>query len=108
LYLAMEEWFHDANNKNEVRAARVEIANVLQMLQQLFPRPSKTNGYNILKMHGITKIQLFIKLFGSGINFYGGPMNRHISSSLIFLVNGHNEGPESLQSKQHFNTITCW
>ena len=73
LYLAMEEWFHDANNKNEVRAARVEIANVLQMLQQLFPRPSKTNGYNIPKMDGITKMQSYIKLFGSGINFYGGP-----------------------------------
>ncbi len=28
LYLAMEEWFHDAKNKNEVRADRVEIANV--------------------------------------------------------------------------------
>jgi hypothetical protein len=43
------------------------------MLQQLFPQPSKTNGYNILKMHGITKMQDYIKLFGSGINFYGCP-----------------------------------
>ena len=73
LYLAMEEWFHDANKKEEVRAARVEIAKVLQMLQQLFPQPTKTNGYNIPKMHGMTKMQLYIKLFGSGIDFYGGP-----------------------------------
>ena len=73
LYLAMEEWFHDLNDKNEVKQARDEIAKVLRMLQQLFPRPSKTNGYNIPKMHGITKMQDYIKLFGSGINFYGGP-----------------------------------
>jgi len=69
----MEEWFHDSNDKNEVKQARNEIAKVLRMLQQLFPRPSKTNGYNIPKMHGITKMQDYIKLFGSGINFYGGP-----------------------------------
>ncbi len=24
-------------------------------------------------MHGITKVQEYMKLFGSGINFYGGP-----------------------------------
>jgi len=73
LYLSMEEWFHDANKKEEVTIARVSIAKVLQMLQQLFPRPPKTNGYNIPKMHGMTKMQSYIKLFGSGINFYGGP-----------------------------------
>ncbi len=31
------------------------------------------NGYNLPKMHGITKMQEYMKLFGSGINFYGGP-----------------------------------
>jgi hypothetical protein len=73
LYLGMEEWFHDANEKEEVRHSRDQIANVLRMLQRLFPRPTKTNGYNIPKMHGMTKMQEYIKLFGSGINFYGGP-----------------------------------
>jgi hypothetical protein len=24
-------------------------------------------------MHGMTKMQSYIKLFGSGMNFYGGP-----------------------------------
>jgi hypothetical protein len=103
----MEEWFHNANKKEEVTAARVEIAKVLQMLQQLFPRPPKTNGYNIPKMHGMTKMQSYIKLFGSGINFMVVRVNRHISSSLKVLVNGRNEGWENLQSRQHFNTITC-
>ena len=37
LYLSMEEWFHDSNEKEEVRCARDQIANVLQMLQTLFP-----------------------------------------------------------------------
>jgi hypothetical protein len=32
----MEEWFHDSNDKNEVKQARDEIAKVLRMLQQLF------------------------------------------------------------------------
>ncbi len=29
LYLSMEEWFHDANDKKEVRCAQEEIAKVL-------------------------------------------------------------------------------
>ena len=73
LYLGMEEWFHDANDIDEVRQARDQIAKVLRMLQQLFPRPTKTNGYNIPKMHDMTKMQHYMRLFGSGINFYGGP-----------------------------------
>jgi hypothetical protein len=73
LYLSMEEWFHDSNDKNEVRCAREEIAKVLQSLQQFFPRKDNTNGYNLPKMHGMTKMQEYMTPFGSGINFYGGP-----------------------------------
>jgi hypothetical protein len=69
----MEEWFHDSNSKVEVVNARPQIAKVLQSLQQLFPRITNTNGYNLPKMHGMTKMQEYMKLFGSGINFYGGP-----------------------------------
>ena len=72
-YLSMEEWFHDANNKNEVRCAREEIAKVLRSLQQFFPRKDNTNGYKLPKMHGMAKMQEYMMLFGSGINFYGGP-----------------------------------
>jgi len=73
LYLSMEEWFHGANDKNEVRCAREKIAYVLQSLEQFFPRKDNTTGYNIPKMHGMTKMQEYMKLFGSGINFYNGP-----------------------------------
>jgi hypothetical protein len=31
--LAMEEWFHDSNDKEEVHNARDEIAKVLTLLQ---------------------------------------------------------------------------
>ena len=73
LYLCMEEWFHDANNKNEVIYTQEEIAKVLQSLQHFPPRKINSNGYNIPKMHGMTKMQEYMRLFGSGINFYGGP-----------------------------------
>jgi hypothetical protein len=36
-YLAMEEWFHDSNDKNKVHNARDEIAKVLSSLQ-IFPQ----------------------------------------------------------------------
>ncbi len=58
---------------NEGRQAKDQIAKVLRMLQQLFPRPTKTNEYIIPKMHGMMKMQDYMILFGSGINFYGGP-----------------------------------
>ena len=73
LYLSMEEWFHDANDKDEVKCARKEIAKVLQSLQLFFPRKNNTNGYNLPKMHGMTKMQYYMLLYGSGMNFYGGP-----------------------------------
>ena len=73
MYLAMEEWFHDSNEKEEVKQSRVEISKVLTSLQSFFPRDDLTNGYNIPKMHGMTKMQDYILLFGSGMNFYGGP-----------------------------------
>jgi hypothetical protein len=69
LYLCMEEWFHDSNNKVEVVNAQPQIAKVLQSLQQFFPRNTNTNGYNLPKMHGITKMQEYMTLFGGGINF---------------------------------------
>jgi hypothetical protein len=73
LYLCMKEWFHDSNNKLEVINTQPQIAKVLQSIQQFFPRNSNTNGYNLPKMHGITKMQEYMTLFGTGISFYGGP-----------------------------------
>ncbi len=69
----MEEWFHDSNDKDEVDSSRGEISKVLTSLQKFFPRSEHTNGYRLPKMHGMTKMQFYIKRFGSGMNCYGGP-----------------------------------
>jgi hypothetical protein len=56
----MEEWFHDSNNKVEVINAGPQIAKLLRSLKQFFPRNTNTNGYNLPKMHGITKMQEYM------------------------------------------------
>ena len=73
LYIGMEEWFHDSNDKAEVIGARREIAKVLRSLKTFFPRLDNTNGYNLPKMHGMTKFVEYMMLYGSAMNFYGGP-----------------------------------
>jgi hypothetical protein len=73
MYLAMKEWFHACNDKNGVNVSRGEISKFLSALQKFFPRSDHTNGYSIPKMHGMTKMQSYVKLFGIGINFYGCP-----------------------------------
>ncbi len=76
LYLAMEEWFHSVNKKEEVEDSRKLIGYVIDLIKKVFPRGVVKNGgqgWKIPKMHGLTKMQTFIKLFGCGINFFGGP-----------------------------------
>ena len=55
LYLAMEEWFHDFNDKDEVQSSRNEIAKVLKMMHRFFPHGDRLNGYCIPKMHASLK-----------------------------------------------------
>jgi hypothetical protein len=73
LYLSMEEWFHDCNRKEEVHNSRNMIAKVLSMVQDLFPREEGTNGWNIPKMHAMTKFMVYMIRYGSAMNFFGGP-----------------------------------
>ena len=73
MYLAMGEWFHDSRPKEEVRDARNAIGAVIESLKKFFPRKRDSHGYNIPKLHGLTKVQYYMCLFGSAINFYGGP-----------------------------------
>jgi hypothetical protein len=72
LYLSMEQWFHDSNPKEEVNNARPLIAKVLRSLKDLFPREGTGNEYNIPKFHAMTKMQFYVKRYGSAKNFYGG------------------------------------
>jgi hypothetical protein len=61
---------HDSNPKEEVDQSRPLIGKVLRLLQELFPRDGIGNGYNLSKMHGMTKFQFYMKRYGSAINFY--------------------------------------
>ena len=72
LYLSMEEWFHSSNPITEVKAARDLISDCLVLVQEIFKREGG-NEWNLPKMHGLTKMQYFMCLYGSGINFFGGP-----------------------------------
>ena len=73
MYLLMEEWFHSTNLITEVCAARPLIASVIEMIQQVFPR-AEGNGWSLPKNHGLSKMQWFMCKYGSGINYYGGPV----------------------------------
>jgi len=79
LYLSLEEWFHDENLITEVDESSTFIAKVLKDLKLLFPR-SGGNGYKIPKFHGMMKMKYYIQLFGSGMNFFGGPGESHHKS----------------------------
>ena len=76
LYLSLEEWIHDENLIKEVDESQSVISMILKELKVVFPR-SGGNGYKIPKFHGMMKMQYYIKLFGSGMNFYGGPGESH-------------------------------
>jgi len=75
-YLAMEEWFHAENPKDEVRSARRHIATILKNMKKIFNRHGG-HGWKIPKHHGMTKMQYYMCLFGSGMNFFGGPGESH-------------------------------
>ena len=72
----MEEWFHATNPIVEVKNARPLISQCIENIQQVFHRTSG-NGWEISKMHGLTKMQHYMCLFGSAINYFGGPGECH-------------------------------
>ena len=47
LYLAMEEWMHDFNEKEKVKSADKLVASVLRKLKKVFPR-TEGNKWNLL------------------------------------------------------------
>ncbi len=67
----MEDWLHNSNPKDEeVTNARTCIAYTITFMQHVFPRLDG-QGWKIPKVHGLTKFQHYMKLFGSTSNFYG-------------------------------------
>ena len=55
-----------------VRVSRLLISTVLRLSKTVFPR-HHGQGHNIPKSNGVTKMQHYMCLFGSAMNFYGGP-----------------------------------
>ena len=64
------------NEKDKMKNADKFVASILRKLKKVFPR-KEGNEWNLPKFHGMTKMVHFIKMFGSGINFYGGPAESH-------------------------------
>ena len=71
LYLSMEELFHDSNLKEEVAASRPLVAETINLMKSVFPREAG-RGWNLPKLHGLTKFQPYMMLYGSASNFFGG------------------------------------
>ena len=72
----MEEWMHSVNIKVKVVAAQKLISQILRLLKKKFPQHTGI-GYNIPKFQGSAKILDYIRLFGSAINYFGGPGESH-------------------------------
>jgi hypothetical protein len=73
----MEEWFQKNNQKQEMKSAEALVFEILELLHHAFPRWDKDRnevgqGWPVSKFHGVTKFVLYMKLFGSAINFHGG------------------------------------
>ncbi len=66
----MEEWFHNSNPKEEVNNPCLSIADTISLMQHVFPRLDG-QGWKIPKVHGLTKFQHYMKIFGSARNFCG-------------------------------------
>ena len=62
-----------ALSKAEVDGACGVVSEVILKIQFYFPRTTDSQGYNIPKMHALAKMIDYIVLFGSAMNFYGGP-----------------------------------
>ena len=71
LYIAMQEWFHETNQRDEVKSSRPLIAIVINGIHTLFPR-DVGQGWKLHKPHGLARMQYYMRLFGSGINCLGG------------------------------------
>jgi len=76
LCLGYEKWIHEVHKKATVEEASKWVATLKSMIIKNFDRDkicSTGNGWNIPKFHGLSKFIYYIKLYGCGANFFGGP-----------------------------------
>lgn len=71
MFLTSLQWFHTSNPKEEVINAREFIRSIIRDVITCFPR-TIGNGWKIPKVHSYIQMVEFLKMFGNGLNFYGG------------------------------------
>ena len=69
MYLGMESWFHDANEREEVLLAGPVVGETISRIHRIFKR-TKGQGWCLHKSHGLTKILEYMLRFGSGKVFW--------------------------------------
>lgn len=89
MILALEKWFNrrtlrsdiDDNSKIQSLISQQLIPN----LQKFFPRKDGT-GWMFPKVHSLTKFPVYMQMFGSAINFYGGFGESHLKTFMKKLA----------------------
>ena len=79
LQLSFEKWVHDHNHIEDVQNAQPLVVNMISIIQSCFPR-STGNGWNIPKMHILTRMIPNMLKFGAAEVFSGQHGERFIMS----------------------------
>lgn len=89
MVLALEKWLNRRNRKSDIDDVNKIDAyirrQVIPNLQKYFPREEGA-GWLFPKVHSLTKFPLYISLFGSARNFYGGTGESNLKSFMKQLA----------------------
>jgi hypothetical protein len=107
LYLCMEEWFHDSNNKLEVINAQPQIAKVLQSLQHIFQEIQTSMDTIFQRCLELLKCRSMCRNLEVDLTFMADLENQHTSNLLKYQDREHSKESVSLHSRLDFNTTTC-
>ena len=72
LFMSCIAWFHTSNPKEEVENAGGLVAAVLHDIIKFIER-TEGHGWDIPKCHAWLQFVQYMKFFGNGMNFWGGP-----------------------------------
>ncbi len=105
-YLAMEEWFHDSNDKDKIHNTRDEIAKVLTSLH-FFPQDQitqTTTAYpKCMEWQKCSHTSSFLGVEWISMEDWVKQLTRSLSSH---LVKKHKDRSANLLNKLHTNSIT--
>ncbi len=107
LYLCMEEWFHDSNNKLEVINAWPQLAKVLRSYNIFFQEiqtPMDTIFQICMELLKCRSIWCYLEV---ELTYMVDLENQHTSNLFKYQDREHSKESVSLHSRLHFNTTTC-